>query len=70
MKTITKLIAAAVAGAAVFEIVEGVRRYRARKAAEDMPGDLDERFDTGDLDEPVVIAEEVVVITDAPFAEP
>jgi hypothetical protein len=62
MKDMTKLFAlggAAVFGAGVYGAVKMAKRRAIKKAQQ---REIDE-FDFGDLDEPIVVTEEVVVIT-------
>jgi hypothetical protein len=63
MKTTTKLLALGAVGAAAGAVAYGaVRLLRRRQAA----GDVDREFDTSDVStDPVVVTEEVVVITEA-----
>jgi len=65
MKTITKIIALGAVGAAgVAASVAAVRAFRARRAEQEL--DISDVDDLGDIeDEPVVVAEEVVIITEA-----
>jgi hypothetical protein len=59
MKTTTKLLALAAIGAAGYGAIRSLRR---RQAATN----LDREFDTSDVSgEPIVVTEEVVVITEA-----
>ena len=66
MKFNSKLVAlgalgAASLGAAAYGVARAIRRR-------DVTSDVDTRFDSSDLDEPVIITEEVIVISDAaPF---
>lgn len=57
----SKLVAIGALGAAAYGVARAIRRRRATS-------DVDTRFDASDLDDnPVIISEEVIVITDAPF---
>jgi len=61
MKTMTKLFALGglgAVGAGVFAAVRAARRASAKQP--------DDAFDYGDLDTPVVVTEEVVIISAAP----
>lgn len=51
----TKLVALGALGAAAYGVARAMRRREA-------PSDIDSRFDSSDLDEPVIVTEEVVVV--------
>jgi hypothetical protein len=57
MKLKTKLVAAGAIGAAAIGVARAIRRRNTSS-------DIDSLFDSSDLDEPVIITEEVIVITD------
>ena len=54
----TKLVALGALGAAAYGVSRALRRRSA-------PSDIDTRFDSSELDEPVIITEETFVITEA-----
>ena len=51
----TKLVALGALGAAAYGVARAMRRREA-------PSDIDSRFDSSDLDDPVIITEEVIVM--------
>jgi hypothetical protein len=68
MKTINKIIALGAVGAAgVAGTVAIVRAIRARRAEQQFEvSDIDEIGDTNDVeDEPVIVSEEVIIVTEA-----
>jgi hypothetical protein len=57
----TKLVALGALGAAAYGVARAMRRREASP-------DVDNRFDSSDLDEPVIVTEEIIVITeDEPY---
>jgi hypothetical protein len=60
MKLKTKLVAFGAFGAIGAAAIGVARAIRRREAS----SDVDSLFDSSDLDEPVIISEEVIVITD------
>lgn len=57
----TKLVALGALGAAAYGVARAIRRR-------DVTSDVDTRFDSSDLDAPVIVTEEVIVISDeGPF---
>jgi hypothetical protein len=54
----SKLVALGALGAAAYGVARAMRRR-------DVTSDVDTRFDQSDLDDPVIITEEVIVITDS-----
>ena len=57
MKLKTKLVALGAVGAAAFGVARAIRRREAQP-------DIDSQFDSFDLDDPVIVTEEVVIIAD------
>jgi hypothetical protein len=51
----TKLVALGALGAAAYGVARAMRRREA-------PSDIDSRFDSSDLDDPVIVTEEVIVM--------
>jgi hypothetical protein len=57
----SKIVALGAIGAAAYAVSRAMRRR-------DTLSDIDSRFDSSDLDDPVIITEEqIIVITDAPY---
>jgi hypothetical protein len=54
----SKLVALGALGAAAYGVARAMRRR-------DVTSDIDTRFDTSDHDDPVIVTEEVVIISDA-----
>jgi hypothetical protein len=59
----SKIVALGALGAAAYGVARAMRRR-------DVTSDLDMRFDSSDLDDPVILTEEVFVITEPRQAEP
>jgi hypothetical protein len=53
----SKIVALGALGAAAYAVARAMRRR-------DVTSDIDTRFDSSDLDDPVIVTEEVVVITE------
>jgi hypothetical protein len=60
MKAMTKLFALGALGAGVYGAVKASQRAAANRKTQQM-----DAFDLSDLDEPVIITEEVIVVTEA-----
>jgi hypothetical protein len=58
MTITSKIVALGALGAAAYGVARAMRRR-------DVIHDIDQRFDLSDLDDPVVVTEEVIVITEA-----
>jgi hypothetical protein len=54
----SKIVALGALGAAAYGVARAMRRR-------DVTSDIDTRFDSSDLDDPVIVTEEVVVISEA-----
>lgn len=61
MKTMTKLIGLGAIAGGAFAASRIAKRIAARREQQS----IDDAFDFGDIDEPVVVTEEVVVVTEA-----